>query len=198
MDSSKNRVSMMLTSFLRLCLWLTLSFVVLLALIQTQPYDDADLRAFFALTERCPSVCLLGLRPDVTLMDSAIRGLDRNGWVTDLTNRVRGGTGDLSWRWSSDAPAVIDPTHFGRVWISGGVVQTITIDLRDSVGALRLVMDDRSAASLSATWQVTPLRACPLALATYWNAPARVQLITRSAIQQPVSAFAVWACVIRT
>src|SRR5262245_15296533 len=119
-------------------LLLTLGFAALLGLIQSQPHSgDEELRA---LLDACESPCLLGLRPGVTRIDTAIRGLDRHPWVADLHNQISalGGYAELSWDWDADTPDIIDTRYPGRVRVSEGIVFSVSIETRIPIGSWQL------------------------------------------------------------
>ncbi len=182
--------------YLKLSLILIISFAVVLALIQTQPAREADLRDFLALPERCPTPCLFGLRPGITDTENAVQGLSRDtrvNHVLNATSMLGGATyGQLAWTWSEDVPALIDTGYPGLVQISSGVVQQITVQTRVPLGFWQAMLGQPETASLTlfggairyrqsyrvggAIWLISGETVCPWSSAAYWNAPAQLTL----------------------
>ncbi|MEP7290448.1 MAG: hypothetical protein ABI835_01640, partial [Chloroflexota bacterium] len=170
----------------RYCAVCLVVFAGLLGLLHSQPRDDSDLRAFVTFPERCPSACFLGIRPGFTPIANAIRSLERNAMIADLNNGIsqRSGTGEVSWRWSETASALINSAYPGRLRASDGIVSAIMIEMRAPAGTLQLALDAVPARMDSAGWQVNLRAACPRSLYQYWFAPARLEITTHANLEQ--------------
>jgi hypothetical protein len=166
-------------ALLKLCCTFCVGFAALLGVLHSQQRDDADLRAFIRFPERCETACFMGLRPGYTRIDTAIRALERNGWVSEVRNGVSqaSGSGEVSWGWGENAPAVINTAYPGRLRASDGLVTAIIVEMRAPAGAWRLALDADPPQAAQAGWNVT-LRAadCTGNRFSDWQAPARLQL----------------------
>ena len=177
-------VTALFFALLRMCCFFALGFAVLLGVLRSQPRDDTDLRAFVTFPERCATGCFMGLRPGFTPIDTAIRALERNGWVSEVRNAVSqaSGSGDVSWQWSDQTPGVINRAYAGRLSARNGVVTAIIIEMRAAAGTLQLALD---AAPVTvedgAQWKVVGWFGCLPSLASYWRISARLELSDRSA-----------------
>lgn len=171
----------MFAHLLRICCLLSLSFAALLGFFRLQADDDRDQQAFIAFPERCETPCFLGLRPGYTFTDTAIRTLDRHAWVVDLNNGVglMSGSGELTWRWSENAPDIINTAFPGQARITDGVVSAIIIEMRAPVGIWQRVVSTPPASDSGVRWLVRPRAECLVSPALYWSAPARLELSAR-------------------
>ncbi len=167
---------------LRICLFFGLAFAAFLGALRSQPRDDADLRAFVTFPERCPTACFMGVRPGYTHVDTALRSLERNGWVSAVRNAVsqRSGTGEVSWQWSDEAPDLINKAYAGRLSAREGIVTAIRLDLRASLGTLQLALNAAPSASGGANWRAVSWQNCLPTSALYWRSPARLELSDRA------------------
>lgn len=167
---------------LRICTIAALAFAALLAVMHSLPRDDADLRALVAFPERCQTGCFMSLRPGYTAVDTAIRALERNGWVREVQNGVSqaSGSGEISWQWSENAPDVIDTAYPGRARARDGVVSAVIIQLRDSAGLAQIALFDEGAALEGVQWNVIAWHTCEPRREDYWRAPARMELSERT------------------
>lgn len=170
----------MFLHLLRLCCACCVGFAALLGVLRLEPADDSAMRAFVRFPQGCETACFMGLRPGFTRIDTAIRALDRNVWVTDVNNRVSqtSGSGDVSWRWGEAAPAVINTAYPGRLRASGGVVTAIIVEMHGTVGAWQLALDADPSELSDGGWSLSLHAAdcSPGALVRYWFAPARLEL----------------------
>lgn len=168
---------------LRMCCFFALGFAALLGVLRSQPRNDAELRAFVAFSERCSTGCFMGLRPGYTPIDTAIRALERNGWVSEVRNAISqaSGSGDVSWQWSDQAPAVINRAFAGRLSARNGVVTAIIVEMRETAGTLQLALDDVLVmVEDGAQWKVVGWFGCLPTSASYWRISARLELSDRS------------------
>lgn len=172
----------MFFTLLKLCCIVALGFAALLAVLHSLPRDDADLRALVAFPERCSTGCFMGLRPGYTPIDTAIRALERNGWVSEVHNAVSqaSGSGNVSWQWSENAPDVIDTAYTGQIRARDGVVSAIILQLRDSAGMAQLALFDEASALDGAQWNVIAWHICEPSREDYWRAAARMELSERT------------------
>src|SRR5262245_3746891 len=88
----------MLRYYLHLILIPVLLFTAILILIHAQPYDDHELRELL-LPEDCPAPCFMGIRPDVTTTDEALKTLENSGWATQITHEY---SDTISWSWNGN------------------------------------------------------------------------------------------------
>jgi hypothetical protein len=169
-------------ALLRICGIVALVFAALLVVLNSLPRDDAELRALVAFPERCQTGCFMGLRPGYTPIDTAIRALERNGWVREVHNGVSqaSGSGEISWQWSESAPDVIDTAYPGRARARDGVVSAVIIQLRDSAGLAQIALFDEGAALNGVQWNVIAWHTCEPRREDYWRAPARMELSERT------------------
>lgn len=175
-------VTALFFNLLRICGIVALGFAALLGVLHSLPRDDADLRALVAFPERCSTGCFMGIRPGYTPIDTAIRALERNGWVSDVRNTVSqvNGSGEVSWQWSENAPDVIDTAYPGRARARDGVVSAIIIQLRDSAGMAQLALFDAVGALNGVQWNVVAWHTCEPKREEYWRAAARMELSERT------------------
>ena len=91
-------------------------FLLPVLLIRAQPYDDGGLREILPPPEGCPAPCFMGLRPGAMDVQTAAAILDKHPWVqrteSPLIYRT---TFQLSWLWSAQVPAWLDPQFFAFV-----------------------------------------------------------------------------------
>ena len=130
---------------------LTLLFLLPVALIRAQPYDDSDLRAFLEPPEGCPAPCFMGIRPGVTTADEAIAILENHAWVefvwkeyNDALTDALGGGPSLpvlaSWKWNATSPQWVNRSITGLLDFEQGRVDRIVVITRMSLGELLLVL----------------------------------------------------------
>lgn len=118
-------------------------------LIQAQPYDGRELRAFFTPPEDCPAPCFMGIRPGNTPADEVYRTIRDHAWVSRLFDNtsiaddggIPGVTGTIFWEWSGAQPEWIDPTVRGQVRVRRGVAQYLLVQTRLQLGDVRLTLD---------------------------------------------------------
>lgn len=174
-------LSLLFTRLLRLCCLFSLSFAALLGVFRLQANDDREQQAFIAFPQRCETPCFLGLRPGYTFIDTAVRTLDRHTWVVDLNNGVglMSGSGELTWRWSENAPDMINTAFPGQVRITDGIVSAIIIEMRAPVGIWQRIVSAPPASASGVRWLLRPRAECLTSPALYWSAPARLELSAR-------------------
>jgi hypothetical protein len=131
---------MIFSLYLRLSLVLIILTTAVILLVCTQLHDHTELQALLTPTRDCPMPCFIGIRPGITTDQEAYRLLYSSGWTQDLTFRGEFYTPPMTWKWSSAAPAIFQPTerpYDGSLRIQGGIVQHIElrthIDLGDAV-----------------------------------------------------------------
>lgn len=172
----------MFFALLKFSCMVALGFAALLGVLHSLPRDDAELRALVAFPERCQTGCFMGLRPGYTPIDTAIRGLERSGWVREVHNAVgqASGSGDVSWQWSESAPVLIDTAYPGHIRARDGVVSAIIVQLRDPAGMAQLALFDEASALAGARWNVVAWHTCEPTRESYWRAAARMELSERA------------------
>ena len=99
---------MPLTRFaVKLTLIPTLIFTAIIGLIRAQPYDDSQLRTFFAPPDGCPPPCFMGIRPGVTTVNQAIAILQTQKWVNAesiVVFKVNDNESGIAWVWNGRQP----------------------------------------------------------------------------------------------
>ncbi len=118
---------------LKLVTALTLAFSACIGLIRAQPYDDAELRAFFAPPDGCPIPCFIGVRPGVTTVEEAMAILEAHEWIAGI-NRYEAtdgrGVTSLTAPWSGTQPEFIDSSEELWLGIEDNTVQGVFIPTR--------------------------------------------------------------------
>src|SRR5262245_8953098 len=93
--------------YLRFFPFLLILFLIPAFLIRAQPYDDHELRDLL-MPDNCEMPCFMGIRPDVTTMDDALKLLRGSRWVSKMIiTKVKNGRIErLRWTWNNLAPAI--------------------------------------------------------------------------------------------
>ena len=171
---------------------LMLVFMLPIAFIRAQPYDDSELQAFLAPIDDCVGMCFMGIQPGQTTATEAMALLEIHEWVADiqvirLQNQSRNPLphfGGLSWEWTGQQPALIDaqqrgyieiyasragrgrlPTHItlGDLWlVLGQPDRRFLFLLKDQVAQLEAVYADLGLV-VTASWR------CPADAWTIWH-----------------------------
>lgn len=196
----------MIYRYLRVAAFLTAILSVAVAAALLVQFDDSRLASFMADPENCAGTCLLGIHTGTTTVGEAIAHLRSHVWVVDVELYAPGtGYGHVDWQWNGEQPDLIDHRYPGRLTFYWDVddlnrpglldtpVQTISIYTKvrmfdflrwfgapDS-GAARFEADGRleyAAAYLlrDGTVSLSTVMACPVNLATYWNARTHLML----------------------
>lgn len=121
-------------------------FVIVIALIHTQTYDDHTIRTILLPTD-CSAPCFMGIRPGVTRLSEAYGLLEANPWVGDITSHIDSGccTIALNWKWNGKQPANLGSTD-NIVYMSYNpvtgtqVVQNIALHTEMATGYAILVL----------------------------------------------------------
>ena len=114
---------------------LPLLFVSLISVVHTHVYDtNAALESFLSALESCDSLCFMGIRPGVT---STIDGFDRlksHGWtqVTEVYNTIY--PFYLYFQATGEVDGVIDSDSLIGLYLKDGIIQSINIPMRVSLG----------------------------------------------------------------
>jgi hypothetical protein len=125
---------------------LCILFTVLMLLIQTQPYDNSELRGFLTPPDGCPAPCFMGIQPGVTTVDDAIAILQAHEWVAEVSNTgySRLGLQRIEWRWQHDVSPMLEPERIprsgGRLIADEGVVQYMELLTRIRAGEAWLIL----------------------------------------------------------
>ena len=111
---------------------LSMVFTAVVLLIHTQPYDDLELRTLLKSSDSCDTPCFMGIRPNVTTVNEAIKILQNHSWVqkifiqsTDPLASQR-----INWHWRDDAPPFVQSARLrsgGTLFIQDGIVQNIDV-----------------------------------------------------------------------
>jgi hypothetical protein len=134
------------SSAFKLTFALCLLFTIPILLIQTQPYDDMELRAFLTPTDDCPAPCFMGIQPGITTVDEAIAILQAHEWVAEvsITGYSRLGLHRIEWRWKPNLSPMLEPERIprsgGRLIADEGVVQYMELLTRIRAGDAWLIL----------------------------------------------------------
>ena len=140
----------MMIYLLRWAFLLTLLFLLPVALIRAQPYDDSELRAFLVPPEGCPAPCFMGIRPGVTTTEEAIVILEGHEWVAsvgeDYVKLMREVSeeelppllGSIDWVWNGSQPTWIDSSYKPLLSDGDRVVSAVTIETHIPMGEVLL------------------------------------------------------------
>ncbi len=93
----------MMTFYLRLALLPMILLTAVLLVIRSQPYDDYELRELL-LPTGCPAPCFMGIQPEVTTVDEAVKLLEASGWAKDIKHEGF----FITWVWSGTQPTIIN------------------------------------------------------------------------------------------
>ena len=120
---------------------LTLLFVLPVALIRAQPYNDSDLRAFLTPPAGCPAPCFMGIRTGVTTADEAVAILESHEWIRATQEYYEEIVlTDLVLEWKPSSPGWLDKAGNGRLGFEQGVVESIVIATRLGLGDVLLIL----------------------------------------------------------
>jgi hypothetical protein len=136
--------------YLRLTLIPIALFTLVLIVIHAQPYDDHELRELL-LPEGCPAPCFMGIRPEVTTVDEAMKILESSGWVENIENGSIYGVENISWHWSNQKPKGIRSDSVGQIEFRNQHVTWIMFSTNFSVGEVRLALGSPDAESVDGT-----------------------------------------------
>ncbi|MCA0458769.1 MAG: hypothetical protein LCI00_32745 [Chloroflexi bacterium] len=121
------------TLYLRLVVLPLVTFAIALLVIRAQPFDDREPRAA-VLSETCASPCFMGIRPGMPVGE-AVAILQAHPWVSEVINRTVQNTGGyIFWWWEPDAPAWIDTSQRGTIWVNNRQVDQFWLDTRYPLG----------------------------------------------------------------
>jgi len=168
------------------------------------PYKDTQAQDFMSAEENCGGLCLLGIQPGKTRVGETMKQLQTHAWVRDLRQDASGnGYSTISWEWSGNQPAVIDPTRQGRItfyWVDEdiirleeSVIETITIYTRIPHYSLQEWLGETEGGAATSRPDgklgysvlydieggILNLYAemrCPFSLIDYWNTKTRITL----------------------
>lgn len=203
----------------RLSLYLSVLFVLPIALFRAWSAVDLDLSAGLALLGDCPAPCLMGIQPGVTTLPEALERLRAHEWVDtvqmhayELGARGLRGAGWLTWTWRDNHPALIDSTRPGRIRFSQSLGDTVieSIGLPTTLrawhvqrqfgtpdaGAVAQNNDETVSYLLIyraplASYGVKVTLACPADLIDYWHSRAEISItvVHGVGVVAPVSDF---------
>ena len=140
----------MTRNLLRWILILSGAFLMSIAVIRAQPYDDHDLRAFLTPPDGCPTPCFMGIRPGVTTTEEATAILERHEWVVrvgeDYVKLMQEETdeelppllGTIDWQWNGSQPSWIDSTRDPRFLDGNRSVIAVVIRTKIPLGDVLL------------------------------------------------------------
>lgn len=132
----------MIRFLLKVTAVLTILFAVCIALIRTQPYDDTQLRAFFAPPGNCPRPCFMGIRPGITTVEEAMAILEVHEWIAGV-NRYEAtdgrGVTALTAAWSGVQPGFIDADEELWLGVEDNIVQRLIVPTRIPLAHIRLL-----------------------------------------------------------
>jgi hypothetical protein len=99
----------MLRLIVRPTLGLLLLFVIAIAVIHAQPYDDQTVRSIL-FPKDCSVPCFMGIQPGVTRAKKAYALLLANPWVGEISSHIDAGccTIALNWKWNGKQPPNLD------------------------------------------------------------------------------------------
>jgi hypothetical protein len=144
----------MVYRFARLSFILTITLTGLIAVIQAQPYQDAELQSLLQPDVGCPAPCFMGVRAGDTRIDAAIRILSGNNWIGKfhIQDDPRSGQPqNVTWEWSEDRPPLIRLDAEGglRVTLGDGYnlpfVQSIVVPTSARVGSIIALLGEPAA-----------------------------------------------------
>ena len=150
-------------------------FSAVIGVIRARPYDDHDLRA--ALPD---SSGWQAIQPGLTTADEALRLLEQNAWVGEITRA----DGEISWSWSGRQAVSVDASQPGQVMLNNDYVTSVQIPLAVGMGDLYLVYGpplwnstgrSQHTAYIAMTYPQNHLAVaitarCPLRRAAFWQA----------------------------
>ena len=125
---------------------LTLLFLLPVALIRAQPYDDSELRAFLAPPAGCPAPCFMGIRPGEITVEEAIVILEDHEWVAsageNYVSLMRAAvdygvsplTATLVWEWSVNKPDWINADRSSYLVVGNSQIVAITVQTNILLG----------------------------------------------------------------
>ena len=117
-DNLESRSIYRLPLLIRVAAILTLSFLIPITLIYSQPVDNSALKAFLQPSVDCLNPCFMGIQPGSTLGSEAIALLEQHAWVTNIqieTYSVSPTYGKVIWDWTADTPEFINHTQSGSL-----------------------------------------------------------------------------------
>jgi hypothetical protein len=128
------------TALSRFALALTVVFMVGIAVIHAQPYDDSDLREFLAPKGNCAAPCFMGITPGTTRLPEALAILEAHEWVGQIETK---NLPFVTWTWSGLQPKNIDPASKGALYASNRneIVWNIAIRTTFPVASMYLLND---------------------------------------------------------
>lgn len=117
-------------------------FTLCVALIQTQPVNDNDLRGFVMPPEGCAEPCWQGLQPGVTEIFDIMSTLHDHDWVSSVhhENFSKFSNGFVRWQWSSERPSFIHENDLNNLWYEESVIQDFSIQTHVSLGEMTLLL----------------------------------------------------------
>ncbi len=129
----------MLTLLLRLILLLSAGWLLPIAIIRAQPYDDRDLRTLLTPPD-CPVPCFLGIQPGVSSSADALTILSQRPDVHSVRNELNYSRPELTesiyWEWDNTESNRFEPNTTGEIHIAGDRVRRIGVDSRIALGDL--------------------------------------------------------------
>lgn len=185
--------------WLRLIFPPTLIFVLIIALIRSQPYDDSQVRELLLGSEDCPAPCFMGIRPGVTTAEEALDILNHHEWV----DKVNDGQETIRWDWSGKQPDYINPQSEGYLTLpwDGRLVGSIGVSTNLRLASAHLLLGQPSLQDgfvrvdqleVSTFYLQPPLSiwvsmSCPPTRTKFWQAPMLVNLSNRDAISYSIA-----------
>lgn len=123
----------MIQLYLRTVFIMILILSVLLCTIPRPPIPNSDVRQLLQ-SEDCAAPCFMGIHPGMTAVE-ALALLEAHDWVASVENRTAQNTGGyIYWRWEPDAPAWIDTSRKGTLWVTNRRVHQFWVDTRYALG----------------------------------------------------------------
>ena len=145
---------------LRSALWLIAMFVLPIALIRAQPYDDRELRALLVPAQDCAELCLMGIQPGVTTAQEAIRILENHEWVAEIDGAQSQEFWEaltmpgfaiprVHWTWNDHSPAWLSQNQNGELWLVDGQVRYVGVYTSFLLGDILLTLGNPDSSNLA-------------------------------------------------
>jgi hypothetical protein len=143
----------------RSVLWLTVLFLLPIALIRAQPYNNRELRSILVPSHDCTVLCFMGIQPGVTTAQEAIRILENHEWVADIegaqsqefweTLTAPGFTTPLvHWTWNDRPPTWLDRERGGELWLVSGQVRYVGVYTSFLLGDMLLTLGNPDSSNI--------------------------------------------------
>jgi hypothetical protein len=109
-------------------------FAAVIVLIRAHPYSSGELRESFAPPAGCSVPCFMDVQPGVTAGAEARRRLVDHGWVEITQSFNSELTQFIYLQWRGDQYDWIDREKLASVKVEDGIIQSINIPTRISLG----------------------------------------------------------------